>query len=385
MENNRSLFILPFFFVFAFFCNTVQAHTALADDTAIHIPDSGAFKSTLRGSAVSLYILKNKNNATVAITNYGGRLVSILVPDKNGKLTDVALGHDSIQSYQKPNDNCFGALIGRFGNRIAKGEFSLNGTTYHLDHNNGENTLHSGFTGFQTRVFTAKQLSAQQLQLQYLAKDGEGGFPGNLAVTVVYTLMDDNAIKIEYTATTDKTTVVNLTNHSYFNLNGAGNKTITDHLLKINADATLPVDSTGIPTGKIEPVKGTPFDFTSFKLVGADISKDDVQLKRGHGYDKNFVLNKHDLSEPVATVKSTITGITMDVYTTEPGLQLYTGNFLNAHLHDGKEGAVYGPRSGLCLETQHFPDSPNEPSFPSTVLRPGETYHTITIYKFSNK
>jgi len=384
MKNKRSLFILPFFFVFAFFCNTVQAHTALAADTAIHIPDSRAFKSTLRGNAVSLYILKNKNNATVAITNYGGRIVSIIVPDKNGKSTDVVLGHDSIQSYQKPNDNCFGALIGRFGNRIAKGEFSLDGTTYHLDHNNGVNTLHSGFTGFQTRVFTAKQLSAQQLQLQYLAKDGEGGFPGNLKVTVVYTLTDDNAIKIEYTATTDKTTVVNLTNHSYFNLNGAGNKTITHHLLKINADATLPVDSTGIPTGQLEPVKGTPFDFTSFKLVGADIEKNDVQIKRGHGYDKNFVLNKHDFKEPVATVKSIITGITMDVYTTEPGLQLYTGNFLNPKLHDGKEGAVYGPRSGICLETQHYPDSPNEPSFPSTVLKPGETYHTITIYKFSN-
>jgi len=361
-----------------------HAMATLVNDTTIHIPDSGAFKSTLRGSPVSLYILKNKNNMTLAITNYGGRLVSIIVPDKNGKPTDVALGHDSIQAYQKPNDNCFGALIGRFGNRIAKGEFTLGSITYHLDHNNGVNTLHSGFTGFQTRVFTAKQLSARQLQLHYLAKDGEGGFPGNLSVTVVYTLTDDNAIKIEYTAITDKPTVVNLTNHTYFNLNGAGNKTITDNLLKIDADSSLPVDSTGIPTGQLEPVKGTPFDFTSFKLVGADINKDDIQLKRGHGYDKNFVLDKHDLSQPVATVKSTITGITMDVYTTEPGLQLYTGNFLNPKLHDGKEGDVYGPRSALCLETQHFPDSPNEPSFPSTVLRPGQSYHTITIYKFSN-
>jgi aldose 1-epimerase len=385
MKNKRSLFILSVVLaVLTFVCNTTKARATSTTDTTVHIPDSGAFKSTLRGSKVNLYILKNKNNATVAITNYGGRVVSIIVPDKNGKPTDVVLGHDSIQSYQKPNDNCFGALIGRFGNRIAKGEFSLDGNTYHLDHNNGVNTLHSGFTGFQTRVFTAKQLSPQQLQLQYLAKDGEGGFPGNLTVTVVYTLTDDNAIKIEYTATTDKTTVVNLTNHSYFNLNGAGNKTITDHLLKINADATLPVDSTGIPTGQLEQVKGTPFDFTSFKLVGADIGKDDVQLKRGHGYDKNFVLNKHDLSQPVATLKSSLTGITMDVYTTEPGLQLYTGNFLNPKLHDGKEGAVYGPRSGICLETQHYPDSPNEPSFPSTVLKPGETYHTITIYKFSN-
>jgi aldose 1-epimerase len=382
MKNSCRLFFLTI--CVAAFGLAGRVNAKPVTDTTVHTPDSGAFKSTLRGSTVSLYILKNKHNVTVAITNYGGRLVSIIVPDKNGKPTDVALGHDSIQAYQKPNDNCFGALIGRFGNRIAKGKFNLDGHTYQLDLNNGVNTLHSGFTGFQTRVFTSKQISPRQLQLQYLAKDGEGGFPGNLAVTVMYTLTDDNAIKIEYTATTDQPTVVNLTNHSYFNLNGAGNKTILDNLLKINADTTLPVDSTGIPTGQLEPVKGTPFDFTSFKLVGADIEKNDVQLKRGHGYDKNFVLNPHKLSRPAATVKSTLTGIIMDVYTTEPGIQLYTGNFLNPKLHDGKEGDVYGPRSALCLETQHFPDSPNESSFPSTVLRPGETYHSVTIYKFSN-
>ena len=365
-------------------CNNAKACPASAIDTTIHIPDSGAFKSTLRGNSVDLYILKNKNNATVAITNYGGRLVSIIVPDKNGRPTDVALGHDSIQAYQKPNDNCFGALIGRYGNRIAKGRFTLNGMIYNLDINDGLNTLHSGFTGFQTRVFTARQISGQQLQLEYTAKDGEGGFPGNLAVMVVYTLTDDNAIKIEYTATTDKATVVNLTNHSYFNLNGAGNKTTMDHLLKINADSVLLLDSKRIPTGESESVKGTAFDFTSFKTVGADIGRNDMQLIKAHGYDQNFILNKHDLSKPVATLKSTLTGIIMDVYTTEPAVQLYTGNFLNPKLHDGKEGDVYGPRSGLCLETQHYPDSPNEPSFPSTVLNPGETYHTVTIYKFSN-
>jgi aldose 1-epimerase len=385
MKNNYSiLIIMVMFAAFALACNIAKACPASTIDTIVHVPNSGAFKSICRGSAVDLYTLKNKNNVIVAITNYGGRLVSIIVPDKNGRPTDVALGHDSIQAYQHPNDNCFGALIGRYGNRIAKGKFTLNGIVYNLDINDGANTLHSGFTGFQTRVFTAKQISGQQLQLQYTAKDGEGGFPGNLAVTVVYTLTDDNAIKIDYTATTDKATVVNLTNHSYFNLNGAGNKTTMDHLLKIDADSVLLLNNKRIPTGESEAVKGTPFDFTSFKTVGADIDKNDIQLTAAHGYDQNFILNRHGLKKPVATLKSTLTGITMDVYTTEPGLQLYTGNFLNPKLHDGKEGNVYGPRSGLCLETQHYPDSPNEPSFPSTVLNPGQVYHTITIYKFSN-
>jgi len=353
--------------------------------TQAKLPDSNNFKQTINNKPVDLYLLKNKNNVTVAITNYGGKLVSLLVPDSTGKLIDVILGHDSLKNYIKVKDNFFGTIVGRYGNRIAKGKFTLDGKSYQLDVNDGVNTLHGGLNGLNKQVFDAKQINGQQLELSYLSKDGESHYPGNLSVKVTYTLTDDNALKIEYTATTDKATIINLTNHAYFNLNGAGNKTITDNLLKINADYFLPVDSTLIPTGKLQAVKGTPFDFTSFKAIGQDIGKTDEQLKNGKGYDHNFVLNKHDLTQSVATVKSTITGISVDVYTTEPGIQFYSGNFLSKADIDGKGGAAYPHRSALCLETQHFPDSPNEPSFPSTVLRPGQTYHTITIYKFSNK
>jgi aldose 1-epimerase len=363
---------------------TVSAADSTVTTTA-KLPDSNNFKQTVNGKAVDLYLLKNKNNITVAITNYGGRLVSLLVPDSAGKPVDVILGHDSLKNYIKVKDNFFGTLVGRYGNRIAKGKFILDGKTYQLDVNDGVNTLHGGLNGFNKQVFDAKQVSERELDLTYFSKDGESHYPGNLSVKVTYKLTDDNALKIEYTATTDKATVINLTNHAYFNLNGAGNKTITDNLLKINADDFLPVDATLIPTGKLQPVKGTPFDFTSFKTVGRDIGKTDEQLKNGKGYDHNFVLNKHDLSQSVATVKSTVTGISMDVYTTEPGIQFYSGNFLSNADTDGKGGATYPHRSALCLETQHYPDSPNEPSFPSTVLKPGQTYHTVTIYKFSNK
>ena len=376
--------------VMATACNNgPAAQSGSARDTSAvpeaKIPDSAKFKSTVDGKVVDLYVLKNKNNVTIAITNFGGRLVSLLVPDKAGHATDVILGHDSLKGYQKAKENYFGAIIGRYGNRIAKGKFTLDGKSYKLDVNDGVNTLHGGLSGFHNRVFTAKQTGDQELELTYLSKDGEGGYPGNLSVKVVYTLSDDNALKIEYTATTDKATVINLTNHAYFNLNGAGNKTITDNLLKINADNFSPVDTTLIPTGKLQPVKGTPFDFTSFKTIGQDIGKADEQLKNGKGYDHNFVLNKHDITQPVATVKSTETGISMDVFTTEPGIQFYSGNFLSKADTDGKGGATYDHRSALCLETQHYPDSPNEPSFPTTVLKPGETYHTVTIYKFYNK
>lgn len=348
------------------------------------IPDSGNFKATVQGKQVDLYTLKNKNGVTVAITNFGGRLVSLLVPNKDGKLTDVILGHDSLSGYQIKAETYFGAIIGRYGNRIGKGKFNLDGKSYQLDLNDKINTLHGGFNGFYKQVFDAKKVGDQQLELSYVSKDGEGGYPGTLTAKITYTLTDDNALKIEYSATTDKTTIVNLTNHAYFNLNGAGTPTITNDSLKIDADNILPVDTTLIPTGKFEKVKGTPFDFTTLKTIGADIDKADDQLKAGKGYDHNFVLNKHDLSQSIATVKSPETGIVMDVYTTEPGLQFYSGNFL-AGLSDGKGKATYAHRSALCLETQHFPDSPNEPSFPSTVLKPGETYHTTTIYKFSVK
>ena len=363
--------------------NTTGQDTASL--TEQKLPDSASFNADVQGKKVGLFTLKNKSNATVLITNYGGRLVSIVVPDKSGKPTDVILGYDSLKSYQKPKEPFFGAIIGRYGNRIAKGKFSLDGKAYQLDINDGVNTLHGGFNGFYSKVFSAKQLNAQELELTYQSKDGECGYPGNLSVTVLYTLSDDNALKIEYKATTDKKTVINLTNHAYFNLNGAGSKTILDNLVQINADAFLPVDTTLIPTGKLQPVKGTPFDFTKFKTIGADIDKADDQLKNGKGYDHNFVLNKHDAAAPVAIVSSTTTGIMMEVYTDEPGLQFYSGNFLTGATNDGKGGKAYGHRSAFCMETQHFPDAPNQPAFASTVLKPGETYHTVTTYKFSTK
>jgi aldose 1-epimerase len=366
-----------------------KANNASGQDTTSSaeqkLPDSASFNTEVQGKKVNLFTLKNKNRTTVLITNYGGRLVSLVVPDKKGKLTDVVLGYDSLKGYQKPKEPFFGAIIGRYGNRIAKGKFNLDGKTYQLDINDGVNTLHGGFNGFYAKVFSAKQLNTRELELTYQSKDGEGGYPGNLAVTILYSLSDDNALKIEYKATTDKKTIVNLTNHTYFNLNGAGSKTILDNLVQINADTFLPVDTTLIPTGKLQPVKGTPFDFTKFKAIGTDINVADEQLKNGKGYDHNFVLSKHEASSPVAIVSSKTTGIIMEVYTDEPGLQFYSGNFLTGATNDGKEGKAYGYRSAFCMETQHFPDAPNQPAFASTVLKPGETYHTITSYKFSSK
>lgn len=389
MKNNQNLLLILSCStaLFAACSGNPKATNSTAKDsvsaTTQQIPDSASFTADVQGQKVKLFTLKNNSGATVAITNYGGRLVSLLVPDKDGKATDVILGYDSLKSYQKQKEPYFGAIIGRYGNRIAKGKFILDGKAYQLDINDGVNTLHGGFNGFYGKVFSAKQLSASQLELTYVSKDGEGGYPGNLTATVVYTLAPDNSLKIEYKATTDKPTIVNLTNHAYFNLNGAGSPTITDNILQINADAFLPVDTTLIPTGKLQPVKGTPFDFTTSKTIGKDIGTADEQLKNGKGYDHNFVLNKHDLTTPVATVKSTQTGITMEVYTEEPGLQFYSGNFLTGESKDGKGGKAYPYRSAFCLETQHFPDAPNQPPFASTVLKPGQTYHTITIYKFS--
>ncbi|WP_349682013.1 aldose epimerase family protein [Mucilaginibacter sp.] len=347
------------------------------------LPDSSKFVKTVNGKQTRLYVLTNSKGAKAAITNYGGRIVSLLVPDKDGALKDVVLGYDSVGTYQKPKEPFFGAIIGRYGNRIARGKFTLNGKKYQLDINDGVNTLHGGFKGFYAQVWDAKQLNNNTLELSFTSPDGEGGYPGNLKVKVTYTLQNDNALKIDYTATTDKPTIVNLTNHAYFNLNGAGTETILNDLLQIKADQFTPVDTTLIPTGQLKDVKGTPFDFTSLKPIGQDINKQDEQLKNGKGYDHNFVLNKHDLNTSVATVKSPVTGIVMDIYTEEPGLQFYSGNFLTGKEKDGKGGAAYGYRSAMCLETQHFPDSPNQLSFPGTTLNPGQTYHTTTIYKFS--
>jgi aldose 1-epimerase len=389
--NFTSLFfVLPLSALLFLGCRSAtQKNASGTADTAIaqspKLPDSANFKQTVQGRQVDLFVLKNSNNFKVAITNYGGRLVSLQVPDKKGNLVDVVLGYDELKTYQKPKEPFFGALIGRYGNRIAKGKFTLDGKAHQLDINDGVNTLHGGFNGFYSKVWDAKQSSSQKLELSYLSKDGEGGYPGNLTVKVIYTLTDDNALKIDYTATTDKATIVNLTNHAYFNLSGAGDSTITDHLLQIDAANFTPIDTTLIPTGKLQPVKGTPFDFTAAKAIGTEINQQNDQLKNGKGYDHNFVLNKNDGSKPVATVISPKTGIKMEVYTTEPGLQFYSGNFLTGKDHDGKGKAAYGYRSAFCLETQHFPDSPNEASFPTTVLKPGATYHTTTTYKFLNK
>jgi aldose 1-epimerase len=359
--------------------------TATTGDTVsvVTAPDTADFKGNLNGKIVGLYVLKNKNGAEAAITNYGGRVVSLLVPDNKNEFKDVVLGYGNLKSYQKKGEPFFGALIGRYGNRIAKGKFTLDGRVCQLQLNDGVNTLHGGFDGFFGKVWDAKKVNGQTLELAYFSKDGEAGYPGNLTVKVVYELTNDNELKISYQATTDKNTVVNLTNHTYFNLNGAGDATITDHLLMINADGYTPVDSTLIPTGKIEKVAGTPFDFNKATLIGARINDANQQLKYGKGYDHNFVLRKGAGLHKVATVTSTKTGIVMDILTEEPGLQFYSGNFLTGEEHDGKGKASYPHRSAFCLETQHFPDAPNQPSFPSTVLKPGQEYKTVTIYRFS--
>jgi aldose 1-epimerase len=343
------------------------------------------FKTTIAGKPVALYILKNKNKAQVAITNYGARLVGLLVPDKNGKMKDVILGFKSIQEYQEPKATYAGPVVGRFGNRISKGKFVLDGVTYQSSLNNGPNMLHGGKQGFHTKVWDATQPNDQTLVLKYLSVDGEEGFPGNLDVTLTYSFNDKNELKLEYEAITDKKTVVNLTNHSFFNLNGEGSGDILSHLLQIKADRYTPIDHTSIPDGTQPDVTGTPFDFRKPVTVGSRINETDIQLKNGQGYDHNFVLNipKKGMNH-VAMFKGDMSGIIMDIYTTEPGLQFYSGNFFKGkNILKGGGRDTY--RSGVALETQHFPDSPNQPAFPSTVLNPGQKYHSTSIYKFSAK
>lgn len=323
---------------------------------------------------------------TAAFTNYGGRLVGLWVPDKNGKMTDVVVGFKNVQEYANSSEPYFGATIGRYGNRIAKGAFMLDSIHYTLFANNGPNTLHGGKKGFQYVVWDATQLNDSTLELAYLSKDMEEGFPGNLNVKVTCKLSNDNELIFEYKATTDKKTVVNLTNHAFFNLNGEGSGTINEHILQVNASHYTPVDSTLIPTGAIEPVSGTPFDFTQPTTIGSRVSTNNEQLKYGKGYDHNFVLNLDSLAGMIhaATVKGDRSGIVMDIYTQEPGLQFYGGNFMQSKntFKGGKEDDF---RTAFCLETQHFPDAPNQPSFPSTVLEPGKVYDTRSIYKFSIK
>ncbi|HYW74392.1 MAG TPA: aldose epimerase family protein [Pyrinomonadaceae bacterium] len=343
-----------------------------------------SFGKTAEGQAVDIYTLTNKRGLEVKITNYGGIITSLKVPDRNGKLDDVVLGFDNLDAYLK-GDPYFGALIGRYGNRIAKGRFTLDGHEYKLAVNNGENHLHGGIKGFDKVVWTAKPLKIRDgvgLYLTYLSKDGEEGYPGNLHVIVVYRLTNMNELKISYSAITDKDTVVNLTSHSYFNLAGQGNGDILNHQMLINAARFTPTDAGSIPTGELKSVTGTPFDFTTSRVIGERINNDDEQLKFGSGYDHNFVLNGQlGKLRQAAVVNEPNSGRVMEIWTTEPGVQFYTGNFLDGTL-TGKDGKVYQRRYGFCLETQHFPDSPNHPSFPTTVLRKGEYFHSLTIHKF---
>ena len=352
-------------------------------ETTLSGLDPKAFETKVNDHSVNLYTLKNKNGMEVCITNFGGRIVSVMVPDKNGNMKDVVLGFDSIADYVNiPSD--FGASIGRYANRIKDGKIVIDGDTIQLPQNNFGHCLHGGPKGWQYQVYEAKQIDGTKLELVRQSPDGDENFPGNVTAKVTYTLTDDNSIDISYEATTDKKTVINMTNHSYFNLSGDAQKPITDHLLYVNADKFTPVDSTFMTTGEILDVKGTPMDFTVAKTVGQDIDKYEYdQLKNGNGYDHNWVLNTNgDIKQVAARLTSPVSGITLEVYTDEPGIQVYSGNFLDGTVK-GKKSIVYNQRAAICLETQHYPDSLNKPEWPSVLLEPGKTYRSHCIFKFT--
>jgi len=354
--------------------DTTRSGIALAD-----------FNATVEGDSVSLYVLKNANGLEATFTNYGQRLVSLMVPDKNGDFEDIALGYSTLKEYQVGNGGYFGAVIGRYGNRIAKGKFDLDGTTYTLATNNGENHLHGGIKGFESVVWKVDSVAQNYIGFSRTSPDMEEGYPGNLDVTVNYTLTDDNELKIEYHATTDKKTHVNLTHHSYFNLKGAGSGNIHDHLLQINADRFNAVDETLIPTGELMPVANTPFDYRTIKSINKDFGGDHPQFKIANGIDHNFILNEQPKNNEglvfAAKVIEPASGRTLEVFTDEPGVQIYSGNFFDGSTV-GKKGKTYDFRASICLETQHFPDSPNQKDFPSTVLEPGQEYQSTTVYRF---
>ena len=341
------------------------------------------FGKTAEGAEAHLYILQNKNGAKVSITDFGATIVAIEVPDRSGKLADVVLGYDSLQAYET-GTSYFGGLIGRYGNRIGGAKFALNGQTYLLAKNDGQNSLHGGKRGFNKVLWSVHEpipTDSQTLELAYISKDGEEGYPGTLSVRVRYTWTDDNALRVQYFAQTDKPTVVNLTNHSYFNLAGDYSKDILGHRLQLNAPRFTPVDEGLIPTGELRNVEGTPFDFRTPVAIGKRIADTDAQLKLGKGYDHNWVLAGGSGLKLAARVVEPATGRVLEIRTTEPGVQFYSGNFLDGS-SVGKKGAALAYRTGFCLETQHFPDSPNHANFPSTALAPGQIYETQTIYKF---
>ena len=349
-----------------------------------HHPVKKEVFGTVDGTPVDLYTLTNAHGMEVRATNFGGAIVSLRVPDKRGHMDDVVLGFDKLDGYLT-NNPYFGVIVGRYANRIANGHFTLDGKQYSLAINNGPNSIHGGIRGFSKAIWNAEPFENSKgagLIFTYLSKDGEEGYPGNLKVKVTYTLTDKNELSFDYEATTDKATPINLTQHSYFNLKGEGNGDILSHELMLNADRFTPVDENLIPTGELRPVKGTPLDFTKSTPVGARINDGYEQLKLGNGYDHCFVVNKGKGAVLAARVFEPESGRVLQVYTTEPGIQIYSGNFLDGTV-TGKNGHAYQKRTGLALETQHFPDSPNHPDFPSTILKPGETFHSRTVYKFS--
>jgi len=359
-----------------------EMNTEKSQKTEMQKEDYG---TTSDGEKVAQYTLTNENGMEVKIITYGGRITSLKAPNKNDEFENVVLGFDSLEQYTKDNP-FFGALIGRFGNRIANGKFALDGEEYTLAQNDGQNHLHGGEKGFDKVVWTVDDASANSLSLSYISEDMEEGYPGTLETTVVYTLTEDNALEVDYNATTDKKTVLNLTQHAYFNLSGDFSETILDHKIEINADEFLPVNETLIPTGELKDVAGTPFDFREAKTVEQHIEEKNEQLERGKGYDHCWVLNEQDSGMRfAASAYHEESGRMLEVHTNEPGIQFYSGNFLDGTLPQADGEGNYGHRSGFCLETQHYPDSPNQEGFPSVVLEPGETYTSKTSFKFSVK
>jgi aldose 1-epimerase len=380
--------IRPAASVFVFLVLLVFTTSLIAKGGELKVQVS-EFGKTKDGDTIYRFLLTNKKNVEASVISYGATLVSLKVPDRNGKIGDVVLGYDSLDGYER-GKSYFGGTIGRYGNRIAGGQFTLDGTVFHLPKNDGLNSLHGGTTGFNKRVWTGVDRSradAQVLDLSYTSPDGEEGYPGTLQVKVTYTLpAETNELRIDYSASTDKDTVLNLTNHSYFNLSGAASLKIVDHQLLLRAREFIPVDSTLIPTGELRPVDGTPFDFRKPTAIGAQINQDDEQLRFGKGYDHNWVLEEAGKGglKLAAQVFEPTSGRVLEVDTTEPGIQFYSGNFLDGK-DRGKGGEFYAHRTGFCLETQHFPDSPNHPNFPSTELKPGQTYRSTTVLRFSTR
>lgn len=349
--------------------------------TAIKIPEAANYNRKVGGRQVELHYLKNSKGMQVVVSNFGAHLIGAWLPDRRGNLTSVILGFDNIEGLARQK-SYYGATVGRYANRIAKGKFTLDGQKYSLPINNGPNSLHGGVDNFSIKLWEAKQLDSSTIDFELFSEHMDEGYPGNLTARVKYTVTDENEIVISYEATTDKTTVVNLTNHAYFNLNGEGNGDILYHIVQINADKYTPIDKTLIPTGEIAAVKGTPLDFTQPERIGKRINADHPQIKMGFGYDHNYVLNPHGMHSPVAIVTGDLSGIKLQVYTDQPGMQFYSGNYMTGE-NILRGGVKDKARTGFALETQHFPDSPNRPKFPSTVLKPGEVYKTTTIYKLS--